>query len=405
MSVEFKLPDLGEGIHEGEVLAVLVKTGDPVKEGDPILEVETDKAAVEIPSPYTATVEEIRVKAGDVVNVGEVMMVFSGADTQAAPPGERTPAAPSTRRLARELDVDLKSVPPSGHGGIVTAEDVRAFAQGSQPVAEKAEAAPLESEEFAPLPLAVSAPALPDFSQWGPADRVPFKSIRRATARQMALAWSQIPHITIQEEVDITRLEEFRNRHKARVKAAGGRLTLTVFALKAAVTALKKFPRFNASLDPGAGEMVLKRYYHIGVATDTPEGLIVPALRDVDRKSIRELSLELGDLVDRTRNRKVRLEELQGGTFTITNIGNTAGGHFVPIINHPEVAIFGMGSARMKPAVVEDADGQYTIAPRLIMPIVLGMDHRVLDGADATRFIRTIVDVLRDPEEMLMEMV
>ncbi len=220
----------------------------------------------------------------------------------------------------------------------------------------------------------------------------------------MTLAWTQIPHITVQEEVDITRLEEFRKRHKAGAEKEGGRLTLTVFALKAAVTALKKFPRFNASLDSGTGEIVLKKYYHMGIATDTPDGLIVPVLRDVDRKSIRQLSVELGDLVDRTRNRKARLGELQGGTFTITNIGHLGGGHFVPIINYPQVAILGMGSARMKPAVVEDAQGQYSLAPRLIMPIVLGMDHRVLDGADAARFIRVIVDMLQDPEEMLMEM-
>jgi pyruvate dehydrogenase E2 component (dihydrolipoamide acetyltransferase) len=331
MTKSFKLPDLGEGIHEGEVLAVLVSVGQEIKEGDIILEVETDKAAVEIPSPYSAKVEDIFVKPGDVVNVGDVMMTFSNGEVAAAEavlekpaeppvepaPAEATvsatpvsrkegpvPASPATRRLARELDIDLHQVAPSGPAGLVTAEDVRTHAVKGREVIE----APADAEPAAPAftdiaPSAITIPALPDFSKWGPVERVPFRSIRRATAKQMSLAWSQIPHVTSQDSVDITRLEAFRQKHKAEIETIGGKLTLTVFAIKAVATALKAYPNFNATLDTAAGEIIIKQYYHVGVAVNTDSGLIVPVVRDVDRKSIKELSVELNELVQRTRDR------------------------------------------------------------------------------------------------------
>ena len=419
MAKAFKLPDLGEGIHEGEVLSVRVAAGDKVKEGDIILEVETDKAAVEIPSPYTGVVEEILVKPGDTVKVGQVMLTFSGAEEAAPAKKEKVekkaqepsktievkpeparkegpvPASPATRRLARELGVDLGRVPPTGPGGLVTAEDVRAFTQKKEKVVEKPEEV---------RPLVVGAPKLPEFSKWGPIERVPLRSIRKATAKQMTLAWSQIPHVNNQDVVDMTRLEEFRRRHKAEIEAKGGKLTPTVFALKAAATALKAHPNFNASLDAEAGEIVIKRYYHIGVAVSTTDGLIVPVIRDVDRKSIVELSIELKQLIEKTRARKTTLDELQGGTFSITNVGNMGGGHFVPIINYPQVAILGMGAARMQPAVTGNEKDGYQIVPRLQMPVVLCIDHRVLDGADAIPFVRMIVEALEDPEELFMMM-
>lgn len=431
MSRSFRLPDLGEGIHEGEVLAVLVSVGDDIKEGDPILEVETDKAAVEIPSPFTGRVEEILVNPGDVVLVGDVMMNFSGAEeaepagaekpaeAPPPPPPEAAPAAaparkegpvpasPATRRLARELGVDLQMASPTGPGGLVTADDVRAFAEGGVEV-EKAPPAVAEVRPVAPVeakPITVSVPPLPDFSKWGPVERVPVRSIRRATARQMTLAWSQIPHVHNQDWVDMTKLEAFRRKHKADIEAKGGKLTLTVFALKAAATALKTHPRFNATLDTRAGEIILKQYFHIGVAVNTDVGLIVPVVRDVDRKSIVEIAIELKDLVDRTRARKVGIDELQGSTFTITNVGSMGGGHFAPIINYPEVSILGMGSARMQPVVIETGEGEHEVVPRLMMPIVLCIDHRVLDGADALSFLRVIIDALEDPDELLMTMV
>ncbi|MGD8963093.1 MAG: 2-oxo acid dehydrogenase subunit E2, partial [Desulfobacterales bacterium] len=197
----------------------------------------------------------------------------------------------------------------------------------------------------------------------------------------------------------------FRQKHKAEIEAEGGRLTMTVFAIKAAATALKMYPQFNATLDSAAGEIVYKKYFHIGVAVNTENGLIVPVIRDVDRKSIRELAIELHDLVQRTRSRKVALEELQGGTFTITNAGAMGGGYFAPIINFPEVAIMGMGQGRLQAAVVEKGDGEQEIAPRLIMPIVLCIDHRVLDGADAIKFLKTVIEALEDPDELLISMI
>ena len=423
MARSFKLPDLGEGIHEGEILAIHVSIGAEVKEGDIIMEVETDKAAVEIPSPFTGAVEKILVKPGDTVKVGDVLMTFTGGEEEApakaeekplkpaepagpapAPPVKKgpVPASPATRRLARELGVDLHQVTPTGPGGLVTAEDVRAFAE-TREKAEEARPEPVEKPEKAP-PAIVSAPKLPDFTKWGPVERVPLRSIRKATAKQMSLAWSQIPHVNNQDVVDMTKLESFRSKHKREIESKGGKLTPTVFVLKAVAAALKAYPNFNATLDVEASEIVIKHYYHIGVAVNTKDGLIVPVIREVDRKSIVDLSVELKDLVERTRERKTSLGEMQGGTFTITNVGPMGGGHFVPIINYPEVAILGMGAARMQPAVIENEGKGFEIVPRFMMPVVLCIDHRVLDGADAIPFLRMIVEALEDPEELFMTM-
>jgi pyruvate dehydrogenase E2 component (dihydrolipoamide acetyltransferase) len=429
MARVFKLPDLGEGVHEGEVLAVHVSVGQEVKEGDIILEVETDKAAVEIPSPFSGTVAKIPVKPGDTVKVGDVMMTFGNGEaaenvevdkSEDLPPeavetekaislveaGDRkgpVPASPATRRLARELGVDLHRVTPTGSAGLVTADDVRAFAETDKEVVEAPAAAEVIPAE-APA-VSIPTPTLPDFTKWGPVERVPFRSLRRATAKQMVIAWSQIPHVTSQDQVDITKLEAFRQKHKAEIQAEGGRLTMTVFALKAVATALKTYPQFNATLDVEAGEIIIKNYFHIGVAVNTDNGLIVPVVRDVDRKSIKELSIELNDMVEQTRSRKISLNDLQGGTFTITNAGAMGGGYFAPIINFPEVAILGMGQGRMQPAVIDKGNGEHAIAPRLIMPIVLCIDHRVLDGADAIKFLKVVIDSLEDPDELLISMI
>ena len=429
MARSFKLPDLGEGIHEGEVLAVLVEVGQEVKEGDIILEVETDKAAVEIPSPFTGRVEEIFVKPGDIVNVGDTLMSFangeaaeeikeekparetiapaeagsstvvSSLDARAGP----VPASPSTRRLARELGVDLHLVKPTGPAGLVTAEDVRNFAtQGKVESAPPEIAASTQVEITSPM---VSEPTLPDFMKWGQVERIPFRSIRRATSKQMALAWSNIPHVNSQDVIDISKLETFRQKHKGEIEAIGGKLSLTVFILKAVATALKTYPNFNATLDTANSEIIIKHYYNIGVAVNTDSGLIVPVVRDVDRKSIKELAIELTDLVQRTRARKTTVEEMQGGTFTITNAGAMGGGFFAPIINYPEVAILGVGQARMQPVVREKDKGNFVVVPRLMMPAVLCIDHRVLDGADAIKFLKVLIETLEDPDELLMSMV
>jgi pyruvate dehydrogenase E2 component (dihydrolipoamide acetyltransferase) len=441
MPKEFRLPDLGEGIHEGEVVEVLVAVGDKVIDGKPILVIETDKATTEIPSPVTGVVQEIRVKPGDVIKVGDVLMVFL-EDIEAeevrkpkkieaaekveglrfsaerkmpaatAVPAESTvakaegpaPAAPSTRRLARELGIDLRLVSASGPGGRVTPEDVRAFAETLKHAAEPPKApamAEAEAPQVAMPPAILKTASLPDFGRWGSISREPLRSVRRTTARHMALAWSQIPHVAHQDVVDITELEAFRRRHKEQVEAHQGTLSLTVFAMKAAVAALKAHPRFNASLDAEREEIILKQYYHIGVAVDTGRGLIVPVVRDVDRKSITQLAVELNDLVARSRTGKIEREELAGGTFTITNIGILGGTGFTPIVNYPEVAILGMARARLQPVVKGDFEN-FEVVPRLMLPLILGFDHRVVDGADAARFLGMIMDALGSPEELLM---
>ena len=444
MTRSFKLPDLGEGIHEGEIQEVLVSVGDEVQEDENILVVETDKAAVEIPSPYAGTVQEIRVEPGDRVNVGDVLLVFDGgaeepeAEPEGAPKGAEeaqeksepekkapakekakaeavegtaaqpdkdalpVPAAPSTRRLARELGVDLARVEPSGPGGRVLAEDVRAYAEKGPAEEEapakatpaKAERAPSRAVEAGLAPFA--APPLPDFSRWGSVERTPLRSVRRAIARNMALSWAQIPHVNHHDEADITELEELRQQYKNKLER--GRLTMTVFAMKAVAAALKAHPRFNASLDPENEEIVLKHYYHMGVAVDTERGLIVPVIRDVDCKSIADLAVELEEVAKRTQAGEASLDELQGGTFTLTNIGVLGGTDFEPIINYPEVAILGMARARWQPVVQENKE----IVPRYILPLIVTFDHRVVDGADAARFMRTVIDALENPGKLLL---
>lgn len=436
MTRSFKLPDLGEGIHEGEVIAVLVSVGDIVDEGDPILEVETDKASVEIPSPYSGKVNEILVKAGDVVKVGDVLMTFGDGEDQekgagirsqpaekspesAVKPGldkdERVaetephprlkgpvPASPATRRLARELDVDLHAVSPTGPGGLVTAQDVQSFSKQDRTPAKEDSGREMAAISGG-MPVATPSPVLPDFSKWGPVEVLPLRSIRKATARQMTLAWSQIPHVSIQDDIDVTRLENLRRRHKKKVEELGGRLTLTVFAVKATAAALKKFPQFNVSLDAEKGRIIRKQYVHIGVATDTGEGLVVPVLRNADQKNMIDLAIELRELLQRARARKIALEELQGGTFTITNIGAAGGrGHFAPIINFPEAAILGMGAARLKPVIKKTESGAHKIAAGLVLPVVLTIDHRALDGVDAARFLDYFRNALEDPGNMLL---
>jgi pyruvate dehydrogenase E2 component (dihydrolipoamide acetyltransferase) len=432
MTTTFRLPDLGEGVHEAEILAVAVAVGDTVAEGQPILEVETDKAAVEIPSPTSGTVSEVRVAVGDIVKVGDILISFDSAEKSraATPAPEKTtnavphlehhgdrqgpvPASPSTRRLARELGINLRLVTASGSGGVVTREDVEAYAKGL----EAAPAAEHEERPTPPTPRPSPAPsmhalhqppppsALPDFSKWGPIEKRPFRSIRRATAAQMATSWSIIPHVHCEDSVDITRLEQFRQKHKKEIAAAGGRLTMTIFAMKAAATALKTYPHFNASLDVERREIIVKNYFHLGIATDSDSGLFVPVIRDVDRKSIKELAVEVAQAVDRVRGGKISRDELQGGTFTITNAGALGGHRFSAIVNHPEVAILGLGQGRLQPVVVNGSNGAAEIVPRLMMPLVLCFDHRVVDGADAIRFLRLIIAALEDPDELFITMI
>lgn len=432
MSKEFKLPDMGEGIEAADVVRVLVSVGDRVEADQTVVELETSKAMFGVPCPFAGRVEKVHVKEGDSVPAGAVLLTLGdvyargaeAAEPSAAPKvetpsiapsrpetppepeakasvasvsrpepapappapeaGAPVPAGPSTRRLARELGVDLQKVQGSEAGGRVTAEDVHAYVRKVMASGGAAGGG-------------VEAPALPDFARWGEVERQPFRSVRRKTAEHVGLAWRLIPHVTQFDRADVTELEAFRKRHAAEAEGMGGKLTPTVFVLKAVAAALKAFPKFNASLDARAEELVLKRYYHIGMAVDTERGLLVPVIRDVDRKGIFELARELVELAERARQGKVSLEELQGGTFTITNLGSIGGTGFTPIINYPEVGILGIARSREEPAV---RNGR--IEPRLIVPICLSYDHRVVDGADGARFARKIAESLENPERLLL---
>ena len=416
MATEFKLPDLGEGVEAGDVVSVLVAEGDTVEIDQSVVELETDKALVEVPSSVAGTVAKIHISAGDRVPVGSLLIsVEEGEQSAPSPPepeaeapapapkeetqvarapeptpirppapisnGDPIPAAPSTRRLARELGVDLTQVAGSGPGGRISQDDVKAAVRDRQ-TGGLAPPAPVE---------------LPDFSRWGNIERQPLSKVRQIIAKNMSQAWQQVAHVTQFDRADVTDLEAFRQRNKEKAEALGAKLTPTVLALKAIITALKTFPQFNASLDAGTNEIILKHYYNLGIAVDTERGLLVPVIKDVDRKDILELALELGDISNRARTSKIGLDELQGGTFTVTNLGSLGVGEFTPIVNHPEVAILGLGRAREEATVREGR-----IEPRLIMPLALSYDHRVIDGADGARFMRKIVDALENPELMLM---
>jgi pyruvate dehydrogenase E2 component (dihydrolipoamide acetyltransferase) len=305
------------------------------------------------------------------------------------------PATPATRRLARELDVVLDVVKGSGPGGRVTPADVKAHAEKPKKKPDKKErAAPAKTTE-------AERPDLPDFSQWGEVEHTPLRSVRRTTAKRMALSWSEVPQVTHEDIADVTDLEKLRQDNKADIEEKGGALTLTVFAIKAAVAALKTYPRFNASLDTESKEIILKKYFHIGVAVDTQKGLLVPVVRDADCKSMVELAKEVYELAERTRQGEVEPKDMTGGTFTITNVGPLGGTGFTPIINYPQVAILGLARARLQPLVRGKID-DFEIVARLMLPLCLGFDHRIVDGADAARFMGEIIRLLESPENLML---
>lgn len=422
MRYVFRLPDVGEGITQAEIVEYLVKVGDTVKEDQPVVRVETDKAVVELPAPTTGTVVEIPYKPGDSINVGDPLLIIetekeetalaapsaepaaarpapvtktlqpvpSETSPPAPAPAERVLATPHTRRLARELKVDINTVKGTGPHGRVTDDDVR-----------KAAAEVIPPPPRAPTAAAVQAPATAgfDFEKYGPTKRVPLKGVRKRIAEVMVRSVSTIPHVTHFDRADVTDLLTVVEEQRALAQSRGIKLTIASFVAKATATALKEFPILNSSLDEETGELVLKEYIHIGMATDTEAGLMVPVIRDVDRKSILQIASELQDLSRKARDRSIDLEDLRGGSFTITNVGAIGGSWATPIIFHPQVAILCTMRAEPMPVV---RDNQVVI--RTIMPITLSFDHRVLDGADAGRFSNYVAALLSDPMRMLLDM-
>jgi len=420
--MDLKLPHLGEGADSGTVVNLFVKEGDQIAKDQAILELENEKAVATIPSTSAGTVTSLFVKPGDKISVGQRILSLAesgapapdaGAKEQAEPrsveaqtretPPEPEPepgpakdglppaAAPSIRKLARDLGIDLTKVRASARGGRIILEDVRAYIQRLQRLASEPRTA---TAAASPGPAAKPPAEQIDFSKWGAVTRKPLSPLRQVIARRMLENWNAVPHVTQFDEIDITALNELRKAFAPGYEKKGARLTLTGFVLKAVVATLKKHRVFNSSLDEVTQELVLKDYYHIGIAIDTEAGLIVPVIREVDKKSILELSNELEDLAKKARDRKVTAEELKGGTFTISNQGGIGGAHFTPIVNKPEVAILGLGRGALKP-IVRDSK----IEPRLMMPIGLSYDHRVIDGGSAARFTVDLVEAFQNFSE------
>jgi pyruvate dehydrogenase E2 component (dihydrolipoamide acetyltransferase) len=426
--MDIRLPPLGEGADSGVVVGLFVKEGDRIEEGQPLLELENEKAVAPIPAPASGIVRRLRVKEGDRISVGQVILSLD-ADSDAparagdaaaerpkpatvsppaAPPlsmeAPPTPepaaparadaevvASPSIRKLAHELGLDLTRVRGSGPGGRIVMADLRAYLQGLQ-------AAAIASSVAATGPAAAAAPASAesiDFAQWGAITRRPLSPLRQVIARRMRESWAAVPRVTQFDEADITDLMAWRKQHQAAFQAQGARVTLTPLVLKALVATLRQHPEFNASLDDAAGQLVLKHYFHIGVAVDTEAGLLVPVVRNVDRKPLVELAKEVEDLAAKARERKLAPDQMKGGTFTVSNQGGIGGGHFTPIVNRPEVAILGLGRAAWKPVVRQDQ-----IVPRLMLPLAVSYDHRVIDGGAAARFVVDLVRALEEFREM-----
>ena len=416
--VDFRLPEVSEGVTKVDVASVAVKVGDTIASGAVVCEVETDKAVAEITCPHAGTITAVHVKPGISIPIGELLLTINATSgvgapaakssapapaaavapaastqavapvAQAASPSAPTPAVtgsksdgppaaagPATRRLARKLGVNLKLVKGSASGGRVTIEDVEAFVRDrmAQPAATSAAGAP----GFG----VVQAQPLPDFSKFGPVEKVAMSKIFRVSAANLSNAWVTIPHVTQHDLADITELESARKRY-VKANPNSPKITMTAIMIKAVVGALKAYPNFNSSVDMVTGELVLKQYYHIGVAVDTPNGLVVPVIRNCDQKNVLQVAAELTDIAGRARDRKLKTEEMQGGSFTITNLGGIGGTAFTPIVNYPEVAILGM-SRGINQLVLEE--GQ--VVERLMLPLSLSYDHRAVNGADAARFI------------------
>ena len=418
MTVEFKFPDVGEGIAEGEIVRWRVKEGDAVGEHDTLVEIETDKAIVEIPSPASGTVLKIYHRQGDTVKVGETLVSIGDKGEKPAPvvkpagavgyleeasdtmpekkmqpaanyeeSGPLVSATPAVRRLARDTNVDLGKVRGTGAGGRITEDDVRKFSGDS---------GTRRAEEKAPDP---QARVEKKYDMYGYVERVPLKGVRKAIAKHMVESIFTAPHVTHMDEADVTRLYHHREREKRIAESKDIKLTYMPFIIKACIAAMKKHPGFNASLDEEHEEIVLKKYYNIGIAVDSENGLMVPVIKGADQKNIFALAREITEIAEKVRSREVDLGDLKGGTFTITNVGSIGGIFATPIINHPEVAILAVG--RMTDRLVIDKENKIRV--RKILPLSLAFDHRVVDGADAAEFMNALKERLEDPDLLMME--
>lgn len=432
-TVDFKLPNLGEGVDSADVADVMISEGDVVSKDDILMELETEKAVVELPSEYSGKVVKIHVGAGDTIEVGQLVVTFeasqpvsggsaptekpappapaaetktepqpTAAPAQASAPavpakttednGIPVPAAPSTRRMARQLGVDLSQVTGSGSGGRIVADDVQAFVRQQ-----------MEGKQIARRPAdsgvsggGLAPPPLPDFSKFGMIEREKLNKIGRTAAENLTVSWNVIPHVTQHDRVDITDLEAARKKFTKGIGQNGPKVTMTAIVMKALTKCLQAFPKFNSSLDPETYEIVYKRYYNIGCAVDTPNGLVVPVVKDCDEKSILEIAADITELAGLARDRKLPIDSMQGATCTVTNLGGIGGVAFTPIVNYPEVCILGMCRSQKELQLV---DGQ--VVERLMMPVSLSYDHRVINGADAARFVVTLSNMLADPFQLL----
>jgi pyruvate dehydrogenase E2 component (dihydrolipoamide acetyltransferase) len=458
MVKEVRIPEISENVTSGKVVAVLVHSGDDVEVNDPLIEFETEKAVVEIPSPFRGRVTEILAEEGDELKVGDVIAKIEtedAADREKAapaaetaggekePPPEKTarqaagkkdkaaeedrkkaadarpeeeeraeeegppaaearkprgeadarpaapaPASPSVRRFARELGVDIHAVRPAGPGDRISAADVKAHLRRTRSAAEQpAGAAPGEETG--------RAAELPDFTRWGEIESRELTGVRRLTAEKMAAAWQAVVHVTQFDRADLTAALAFIDRRAEAVADRGGKLTVTAVLMKVCAAALRRFPHFNASLDAARQQLILKKYVHIGLAVDTPRGLLVPVVRNADRKTILELAVEITDLAARARGKKINPDEMEGGTFTISNQGGIGGTNFTPVVFWPQAAILGVSRASLEPAYI---DGE--LRPRRILPLALSYDHRIADGADAARFLRWVCESIEQPLTM-----
>ena len=431
--VEFKLPELGENIETADVTKVLVEVGDTVEVDQSVIEIETDKATVEVPIDVSGLVKEVKIKDGEKAKVGQVIIVVEAASSvkksapakqAAATPAPKkeekpvevktltpaaveeksivnisdidkriVPASPSVRRFAREIGIDIHQVKGSGPGGRISVEDVKMFSKLLNEGRDQSQAG-----KPAGVGALVPMEELPDFTKWGEVDVQKMSNIRRKTAEHLSYAWATVPHVTQFDKADITELEKMRKQFKAKAEEAGGKLTPTAILLKVVASALKVFPQFNTSVDMQNQEVIYKKFYNIGVAVDTDRGLLVPVIKDVDKKNIIELAVELTDLSKKARDKKLSLDDMQGGTFTISNLGGIAGTYFTPVVNSPEVAILGVSKSQWEQ--VYD-NGEFV--PKFMMPLSLSYDHRIIDGADGARFIQWVINALENPFLLSLE--